>query len=147
MMFSATSLTDARSAAGSACRGSVPLMGLDVTASPQRRRNNSGDSDATAPQPPATYAARAGAFTQVLSGEPVRLELDWPRRDGTPRTADIRYLPRRTEAGAVDGFYVFVLDVTDRKQVERQLAASLRATERRASAPSDLTVAGLLVFG
>ena len=35
-------------------RGSVPLIGLEVTASPQRRRNSSGDSDATAPQSPAT---------------------------------------------------------------------------------------------
>ena len=47
MMFSATSLTDARSAAGSSCRGSVPLIGLDVTASPRRR----GTAPATATPP------------------------------------------------------------------------------------------------
>ncbi|CCW14474.1 hypothetical protein EBESD8_50430 [Rhodococcus aetherivorans] len=52
--FSATSLTDARSRAGSAPIGSVPLIGLDVTRSSWRARNNSGDSDATAPHPPAT---------------------------------------------------------------------------------------------
>ena len=48
-------------------RGRVPLIGLDVTSSPARRRNNSGDSDATAPQSPARYAARAGdgAFHRV----------------------------------------------------------------------------------
>ncbi len=67
MMFSATSLTEARSAAGSAHAGSVPLIGLDVTASPQRRRNNSGDSDATAPHSPATNAARAGAVRAAAS--------------------------------------------------------------------------------
>ena len=39
-------------AAGSACAGSVPLIGLDVIASPHRRRNSSGDSDATAPHSP-----------------------------------------------------------------------------------------------
>ena len=67
MMFSATSLTDARSADGSACRGSVPLIGLDVTVSPRRRRNSSGDSDATAPQSPARYAARAGEVRVTAS--------------------------------------------------------------------------------
>ena len=54
MMFSATSLAEARSADGRASSGSVPLIGLDVTTSPRRRRNSSGDSDATAPQSPAT---------------------------------------------------------------------------------------------
>jgi len=54
MMFSATSFTDARSSDGSACRGSVPLIGLDASVSPQRRRKSSGDNDATAPQSPAT---------------------------------------------------------------------------------------------
>ena len=49
MMFSATSFTECRSSDGSTCRGTVPLIGLDVTVSPRRRRNSSGDSDATAP--------------------------------------------------------------------------------------------------
>jgi hypothetical protein len=39
MMFSATSLTDARSAAGSARRGRAPLIGLDVTVSPDPPRS------------------------------------------------------------------------------------------------------------
>ena len=78
MMFSATSLTDARSAAGSAVRGRVPLIGLEVTASPLRRRNNSGDNDATAPHSPARYAARAGevrstASTKKSTGAPSSL--------------------------------------------------------------------------
>ncbi|SDM89086.1 PAS domain S-box-containing protein [Methylobacterium phyllostachyos] len=77
------------------------------------------------------YSAREDAFTRVLSGEPARLELDWPRRDGSPRIADIRYLPRRAEDGTVDGFYVFVLDVTDRKQVERMLRETNEDLERR----------------
>ena len=75
--------------------------------------------------------ARRAAFEAVLAGEPARLELDWPRLDGRPRVADIRYLPRRSDDGAVDGFYVFVLDVTDRKQVERHLRDANEALERR----------------
>lgn len=54
MMFSATSLVEARSADGRASSGSVPLIGLEDTTAPRRRRNNSGDNDATAPQVPAT---------------------------------------------------------------------------------------------
>jgi PAS domain S-box-containing protein len=79
----------------------------------------------------AGYAAREAAFAGVLAGEPRRLELDWPHRDGRPRVADIRYLPRRTADGAVDGFYVFVLDVTDAKQAELRLREANETLERR----------------
>ncbi|WP_342108107.1 PAS domain-containing protein [Methylobacterium sp. SI9] len=79
----------------------------------------------------AGYASRKDAFAKALSGEPARLELDWPCVDGSPRVADIRYLPRRAEDGTVDGFYVFVLDVTDRKQVERMLRETNEDLERR----------------
>lgn len=54
MMFSATSFAEARSADGQASSGKVPLIGLDMTAVPRRRRKSSGDSDATAPHAPAT---------------------------------------------------------------------------------------------
>ena len=75
MMFSATSLAEASSRAGSAWLGRVPLIGLEVTLSPLRRRNNSGDSDATAPHSPARNAPRAGlvraaASAKKSSGEP-----------------------------------------------------------------------------
>ncbi|MET0427855.1 MAG: PAS domain-containing protein [Microvirga sp.] len=76
-------------------------------------------------------AARRAAFDAALAGDQVRLELDWPHRDGRPRVADIRYLPRRAEDGAIDGFYVFVLDVTDRKQVENLLRETNETLERR----------------
>lgn len=76
MMFSATSLTESRSSAGSACNGSVPLMGLEVTSSPRRRRNTSGESEASAPHGPAQNAPRAGvvrvtASAKKSSGDPV----------------------------------------------------------------------------
>ncbi|GJD32591.1 Sensor histidine kinase RcsC [Methylobacterium adhaesivum] len=79
----------------------------------------------------AGIAARRAAFEAALAGEPVRLELDWPHRDGRPRIADIRYLPRQADDGTVDGFYVFVLDVTDRKQAERNLREMNDILERR----------------
>jgi PAS domain S-box-containing protein len=81
------------------------------------------------------YIARA------LAGEEVRLELDWPHADGRERVADIRYIPRRNRRGEVDGFYTFVIDVTDRKRAEgtlrsmneslsRQVEAHMRERER-----------------
>ncbi|TXM74514.1 PAS domain-containing protein [Methylobacterium sp. WL69] len=75
--------------------------------------------------------ARRGAFEAALAGERARLELDWPYVDGRPRVADIRYMPRRAEDDSVDGFYVFVLDVTDRKQVESHLRETNETLERR----------------
>ncbi len=70
---------------------------------------------------PAGYAARREFIDRALGGEPVRFEMDWPHADGQPRVAEIRYLPRRDCGGAVDGFHVFVQDVTDRKRVENML--------------------------
>ena len=78
----------------------------------------------------AGFEARRAAFDAVLAGEPARLELNWPYPDGRQRIADIRYIPRRASDGTVDGFYVFVLDVTDRKQVERLLLDANRSLER-----------------
>ena len=70
---------------------------------------------------PAGYAARRERIDEALGGKPVLFELEWPHADGRPRTAEIRYLPRRDAAGPVDGFHVFVQDVTDRHRVEVML--------------------------
>ncbi len=70
---------------------------------------------------PAGYTARREFIDRALAGEPVRFEMDWPHADRRPRVAEIRYLPRRDCGGAVDGFHVFVQDVTDRKRAETLL--------------------------
>lgn len=74
------------------------------------------------------YAVRRAGMDAALGGEAVRLAVPWPHRDGRRREAEIRYLPRRDASGAVDGFYVFTLDVTDRREAEEQLEA--RVAER-----------------
>jgi PAS domain S-box-containing protein len=83
---------------------------------------------------PQGYAARRAAIERALAGEEVRFELPWPRRDGGSRDAEIRYLPRRAADGSVDGFHVFVQDITDRKRVEELLSARAESLEREVQA-------------
>ena len=87
------------------------------------------------------YALRWPFMERALAGEAVTFEMDWPRRDGSARIAEIRYLPRRTH-GRVDGYHVFVQDVTARKQTEanlaRQVAARTAERDQIWQASSDL---------
>ena len=76
---------------------------------------------------PEAYAARRPYMDRALAGERVTFELDWPRGNGEPRVAEIRYLPRRANDGTVDGFHVFVHDVTSRKRTEADLARQVAA--------------------
>ena len=59
------------------------------------------------------FELRRGYLDRALDGEDVRFELPWPHADGRARIADIRYLPRYTASGVVDGIYIFVVDVTE----------------------------------
>ena len=64
--------------------------------------------------PAATWAARQVYAEQALAGEAVHFSVNWPGTNGERRECEIRYLPRRNAAGEVDGFHIFVADVTDR---------------------------------
>lgn len=74
----------------------------------------------------AIMAERRPQMERALAGEAVRFERPWPKADGTRRDAEIRYLPRFDAEGRVDGFHVFVADVTDRaiaaEMLERRVA-------------------------
>ncbi|NIJ70161.1 ATP-binding protein [Xanthomonas sp. 60] len=63
---------------------------------------------------PETWAHRRAFAERALSGEAVSFSTNWPTHTGERRECDIRYLPRRTAAGIVDGFHIFVADVTER---------------------------------
>ncbi|WP_454716668.1 ATP-binding protein [Caulobacter segnis] len=76
-------------------------------------------------------AARRPAMEKALAGEAAHFILAWPHADGRRRDADIRYLPRRDANGLVDGFHVFVADVTDHVQGEEMLRLTARALEHR----------------
>ena len=82
------------------------------------------------------FAARAAGMRAALDGEEARFQIPWPHRDGRRREAEIRYLPRRDAGGAVDGFHIFVMDVTDRKQTEEMLAA--RVLERTTALEAEM---------
>ena len=77
------------------------------------------------------FELRRGAFDTALGGTPARLEIDWPHPDGRRRVADIRYLPRLTHDGGVDGLYICAADVTDRKDAEALLRDANAALEAR----------------
>ncbi|MFT4253771.1 MAG: PAS domain-containing protein, partial [Caulobacter sp.] len=75
--------------------------------------------------------ARLPAMVRALAGEPAHLTLAWPHADGRRRDADIRYLPRRGPDGEIDGFHVFVADVTEHVQGEELLRQTAQALEYR----------------
>ena len=63
---------------------------------------------------PGIWAQRRPYAERALAGEAVSFSTNWPTASGDRRECDIRYLPRRNAAGVVDGFHIFVADVTDR---------------------------------
>jgi PAS domain S-box-containing protein len=85
---------------------------------------------------PTLLSDRRDAIERAFAGEAVRFETAWPHPDGRRRDAEIRYLPRTGASAEVDGIHVFVLDVTDRKQIEEQL--SDRVAERTAALETEM---------
>ena len=59
---------------------------------------------------------RLPAMQRALAGEEVQYEVDWPRADGVRRDSEVRYSPRRAADGSIDGFHVFVTDITVARQ-------------------------------
>ncbi len=68
------------------------------------------------------YALRAEHIAQALSGKACCFSIGTPHRDGSLRQALMNYLPRHGADGAVNGFYIFVIDETERKQHRRSPA-------------------------
>ncbi len=87
----------------------------------------------------AQFELRRQQLGKVLSGEEAHFELPWPHRDGRDRIAEIRYLPRHRADGAVDGFYIFVLDITERVEAEKRLRTVNGRLEEEARVQARLT--------
>jgi PAS domain S-box-containing protein len=58
------------------------------------------------------WEERLPAMEQVLAGEERVFEACWPTREGRRRDCEVRYSPRRTAEGTIDGFHVFATDIT-----------------------------------
>ncbi|VVN66411.1 PAS domain-containing sensor histidine kinase [Pseudomonas fluorescens] len=80
------------------------------------------------------YAARAEQITAALAGQPCSFEAQSFHRDGRPRHALMKYLPRHGADGAINGFYIFVIDETERKQTEAALRNLNETLEERVAA-------------
>ncbi|MCJ2135341.1 PAS domain-containing protein [Methylobacterium sp. J-026] len=83
---------------------------------------------------PEAFEARRHAIARTLAGEEARHEWTWTFPNGESRTADTRYLPRRGPDGAVDGFYVFAHDISERKRIEELLRSRAEHLEAQVAA-------------
>jgi PAS domain S-box-containing protein len=72
----------------------------------------------------AYYNARLPLIEKAMSGERVITDNLVTRPDGTRRSAEVRYVPRQTSTGEIDGIYVIIIDIEDRKQSEIELRRS-----------------------
>ena len=72
----------------------------------------------------AYYEARKPLLDRALAGEVVITDTVIRRPDGESRTAEVRYIPRSTSEGVVDGLYILIIDIESRKQSEIALRRS-----------------------
>lgn len=86
---------------------------------------------------PEVYATRVEHIRAALAGKPCSFEAYSPHRDGRPRYALMKYLPRFGADGAVNGFYIFVIDETERKQTEEALRNLNETLEERVAARTE----------
>ncbi|HSK40566.1 MAG TPA: PAS domain-containing protein [Arenibaculum sp.] len=70
------------------------------------------------------YARRAQYIATALAGHSVRFEQTMPHRDGTTRFTETLYEPKHGPDGAVEGFYLLVTDISERKAAEDALRES-----------------------
>jgi PAS domain S-box-containing protein len=73
----------------------------------------------------AAFQAIKGSLHEVLAGHTVSLETLMPYQYGGPRYVKATYVPHVAHAGEVLGYFALVEDITERKQVEAQLAETL----------------------
>ncbi|MBD0415487.1 hybrid sensor histidine kinase/response regulator [Oryzicola mucosus] len=72
----------------------------------------------------AYYKRRQPFMAKAAAGENVVADLVIQRPDGEPRAAEVRYIPRQTASGEIDGIYVLIIDIEDRKRSEINLRRS-----------------------
>ncbi len=83
------------------------------------------------------YFLRAPYIAEALAGRSCSFSLYTTHRDGNNRHALMNYLPRHGADGAVNGFYIFVIDETERKKTEEALRNLNETLEERVSARTE----------
>ncbi|WP_166225474.1 PAS domain-containing hybrid sensor histidine kinase/response regulator [Pseudomonas atagonensis] len=83
------------------------------------------------------YFLRTPYIAEALAGRPCSFSLYTSHRDGSTRHALMNYLPRHGADGAVNGFYIFVIDETERKKTEEALRNLNETLEERVSARTE----------
>ena len=77
------------------------------------------------------YAVRRDLLERAAVGEHIAYDTWLPYGRGGRKEAAIQYLPRRREDGTVAGYYVLAVDISARKQLERQLLRVNETLEQR----------------
>ncbi len=83
------------------------------------------------------YFLRAPYIAEALAGRSCSFGLYTSHRDGSTRHALMNYVPRHGPDGAVNGFYIFVIDETERKKTEEALRNLNETLEERVSARTE----------
>lgn len=76
-----------------------------------------------------TYRLMAPFIRKVLEGEAVQYERTHRSEAGPELTLAVNLVPRMNETGQPAGFYVMIVDVTERKQAEQAMVAAKNAAE------------------
>ncbi len=70
------------------------------------------------------FRERKPFIEKAMAGEEVVSDTTIKRADGVRHAAEIRYVPRRDHRGEVDGCYILIIDIENRKQAEREIIVS-----------------------
>jgi PAS domain S-box-containing protein len=76
------------------------------------------------------FDKRRPLIDRAMAGETVVTDSLILKPDGQRRHAEVRYTPRMSEAGEIDGIYVLIIDIDDRKQTEIRLEQQVRHRQR-----------------